>query len=36
MESAHAKIEKDLQKAGLMPPLNGDEAHEGQNEKENR
>src|SRR5208283_1586884 len=35
MESAHAKLEKDLQKAGLMPPLNGDEADEGQDEKDN-
>ncbi|MGO9117270.1 MAG: hypothetical protein ACLQPD_06615 [Desulfomonilaceae bacterium] len=28
MEAAHAKLEKDLQRAGLMPPLNGDEADE--------
>ena len=35
MEAAHSKLEKDLQKAGLMPPLNGDEADEGQDEKEN-
>src|SRR5271157_5052965 len=31
MEAAHAKFEKDLHKAGLMPPPNGDEA-EGQEE----
>ena len=31
MEAAHSKLEKDLQKAGLMPPINGDEA-EGQDE----
>ena len=32
MEAAHAKLEKDLQKAGLMPPMNGDEAAEGKDE----
>lgn len=31
MEAAHSKLERDLQKAGLMPPPNGDEA-EGQEE----
>jgi len=29
MEAAHSKLEKDLQKAGLMPRLSGDEADEG-------
>jgi hypothetical protein len=32
MEAAHSKLEKDLQKAGLMPPLNGDEADERKDE----
>lgn len=32
MEAAHSKLEKDLKKAGLMPPLNGDEADEAQNQ----
>ncbi|MGO9118951.1 MAG: hypothetical protein ACLQPD_15250 [Desulfomonilaceae bacterium] len=32
MEAAHYKLERDLQKAGLMRPLNGDEADEGQAE----
>ena len=32
MEAAHSKLEKDFQKAGLMPPLNGDEADERKDE----
>jgi hypothetical protein len=32
MEAAHSKLEKDLQKAGLMAPLNGDQADEAQSE----
>ena len=35
MEAAHAKIEKDLHKAGLMPHPDGDEADERKDEKEN-
>ncbi len=32
MEAAHSKLEKDLQKAGLTAPLNGDEADERKDE----
>ena len=32
MEAAHSKLEKDLQRAGLMPPLNGDQADEREKE----
>ena len=32
MEAAHAKLEKDLQKEGLLPPMNGDETDEVQDE----